>query len=110
MNEYKSEARKDLIISALCFVLGIIVGIVDGSISSGSPSELILTALVCGAIGGGVRYGWRALSFITPRVFIIMPIIGWVIYFLIKLVVSLFIAPFLFIIKTILNIIALAKK
>lgn len=107
----KAEIRRDLIISALCFAAGIIVGFADGAImSSYGAAECILNILVSGAIGGGIRYAWRFLSFITPNIFIIMPIIGWVIYFVIKLVISLFIAPFIFVIKTIMNIVVLAKK
>ncbi len=110
MNEYKAEIRKDLIISALCFIAGIIVGLVDGAITGHSVADYVISILVSGAIGGGIRYAWRFLSFITPNIFIIMPIIGWVIYFFIKLMVSFFIAPFLFVIKTIMNIVALLKN
>lgn len=43
-------------------------------------------------------FGWKVLAFITPNVFLIMPIGGWVIYFLIKGVIAFFIgyivAPF----------------
>ena len=39
-------------------------------------------------------FGWKALSFITPRIFLIMPIVGWLIYGLIKGVISFFIGCF----------------
>ena len=43
-------------------------------------------------------FGWKALNFITPNIFLIMPIAGWIIYFVIKFIVALaigvFVAPF----------------
>ena len=43
-------------------------------------------------------FGWKALSRITPDIFLIMPIGGWVIYFIVKgllaVVVGTFTAPF----------------
>lgn len=40
--------------------------------------------------------GWRYLNKITPQVFLFLPYIGWVIYFLIKSLLSLFIGFFVF--------------
>lgn len=43
-------------------------------------------------------FGWKALNRITPNIFLWMPLMGWVIYFLIKFVLSIiigmFVAPF----------------
>lgn len=43
-------------------------------------------------------FGWKALNVITPNIFLFMPVIGWVIYFSIKFVLSIivgmFVAPF----------------
>lgn len=39
-------------------------------------------------------FGWKALNFITPNIFLIMPIGGWVIYYVIKGVLSFFIGFF----------------
>lgn len=39
----------------------------------------------------GVPFGWAALTAITPNIFLFMPIVGWVIYFAVKVVISLFI-------------------
>ena len=41
-----------------------------------------------------VVFGWQALSMITPRIFLIMPIGGWVIYFVIKVFLSCFVGVF----------------
>lgn len=107
MSEQKRIARNDLIISLLCFAAGVIFGIGNASVNGGNIFYVVLSIFVSGAMLGGVRYGWKILTFITPNIFLIMPIIGWVIYFLIKLIISLVIAPFAFVIKTITNIIKL---
>lgn len=36
-----------------------------------------------------VPFGWIALNRITPNIFLIMPVGGWIVYFLIKLVLSM---------------------
>ena len=38
--------------------------------------------------GIGMQYGWRALNSITPSMFIVLPIVGWFIYFVVKAVIS----------------------
>ena len=39
-------------------------------------------------------FGWKALNFITPNIFLIMPLAGWLLYFLIKGIVSFFVGFF----------------
>ncbi len=43
-------------------------------------------------------FGWKSLDKIQPDIFLILPIIGWIIFFVIKFVLSLvigiFVAPF----------------
>lgn len=39
-------------------------------------------------------FGWKALNFITPNIFLIMPVVGWIIYWLIKGVISFFVGCF----------------
>lgn len=43
-------------------------------------------------------FGWQSLNKIQPDIFLIMPIIGWIIFFVVKFVLSfligIFIAPF----------------
>ncbi len=43
-------------------------------------------------------FGWKALNRITPDIFLFMPLIGWVIYFVAKfilaIIVGMFVAPF----------------
>ncbi len=39
-------------------------------------------------------FGWQALSKITPRVFLIMPVGGWIVYFVVKGALSFFLGVF----------------
>ena len=45
-------------------------------------------ALVLAYALAGLPCGWHALSAIQPRMFLFLPIIGWVIYFVIKFFLS----------------------
>lgn len=57
-----------------------------------SNGNLALLALVCAIIG------WRAITMIQPSMFIWMPLVGWIIYFVIKFIIAyfvgLFVAPY----------------
>lgn len=39
----------------------------------------------------GIVIGWKTLSRLTPQMFLFLPLIGWLIYFMIKLYVSMFV-------------------
>ena len=39
-------------------------------------------------------FGWQALSKITPRVFLVMPVGGWIVYFVVKGALSFFLGVF----------------
>lgn len=58
------------------------------SFCSSVPALMVVFAFAFG------YFGWQALSRITPNVFLIMPIGGWIAYFLIKGVLSLFLGVF----------------
>ncbi len=59
---------------------------------SASKGILILQGFY---IGAAFVAGWKALNRITPNVFLFLPIIGWVVYFVIKISLSSFIGVFL---------------
>jgi hypothetical protein len=58
------------------------------------PPFLGFTSLFFGYLVAGVPSGWRTLTKITPRVFLILPLAGWVLYFVYKLAASAVIGPF----------------
>lgn len=42
----------------------------------------------------GIPWGWATLSRITPNIFLFMPLVGWIVYFLFKAMLSMFIGMF----------------
>lgn len=58
------------------------------------------SSLVLALIVGGICciFGWQTLSFITSRFFLILPIVGWFFYIMIKfflsIMIGVFVAPF----------------
>ena len=55
-------------------------------------------------IGAALVAGWKALNRITPNIFLFLPIIGWVIYFVLKIFLSGVIGVFLLPIRLFLNL------
>ncbi len=53
---------------------------------------LLVLIAFCGALA--MVYGWKSLNSITPRVFLVLPLIGWLIYFYFKIMLSLIIGFF----------------
>ena len=57
-------------------------------------------SLVLALIVGGICciFGWQTLNFITSRIFLVLPIIGWFFYIMIKfflsVMIGVFVAPF----------------
>lgn len=95
----KGALIKQLVVSAILLVPGAMFG---NAITSSPGAQLQDPAWVYVALMAylfaGTPYGWRALSAITPRVFLIMPVMGWVFYFVFKLsasaMVGCFVTPF----------------
>lgn len=57
----------------------------------------------------GIVAGWKTLNRISPNVFIILPLIGWLIYFIVKLLLSFWVGIVMLPIRTINNIAKLIK-
>lgn len=76
---------KEVAISVGLYILGIALG--------GNLEEAFLIACI--------PYGWRVLNMITPSMFIWMPFIGWVIYFIMKAVISALIGIFVLVYRLI---------
>lgn len=73
-----ATVKKEMIINIAISVVLMIVGIV-----------VIKNPL--GFLLAGIPYGWSILNKITPAMFLWMSWLGWIIYFLIKLVIAYFI-------------------
>ena len=90
MLAWGQKIKKDLIlksvISVVVFALWLIYGI---SLMANGFSILIGCLMFA-----GIPWGWNALTKITPKMFLFLPLVGWGIYFGIKLLISLFIGLF----------------
>lgn len=60
-------------------------------------------------IFAGIVSGWKTLTAITPRMFLVLPIIGWLLYFAVKLFLSFWLGLVMLPIRTIRNIYRLVK-
>ena len=94
MNEKKSfrnflvsPGGKICMIVVFYFVVFLVVGLLIGLDLGIIMFPLIIA---CGF------FGWRALNRITPNIFLILPIGGWLLYYLIKALLSCFIGLFVF--------------
>lgn len=70
--------------------IGIIVifGVLLWAIGSDNTAVAGVAFVVC------AFFGWRALNRITPNIFLFMSFTGWIIYFLIKGLLSIFVGVF----------------
>jgi hypothetical protein len=74
----KSDITRSLAISlALAFVALVF--------TSGAPVGATIFAMYSFA---GIPWGWRVLTRITPNVFLVMPLVGWLFYFAVKLTLA----------------------
>lgn len=58
-------------------------------------------------ICAGLIAGWQTLTRITPSMFLVLPIIGWIIYFAIKLFLAFWVGLIMLPIRTVRNIMRL---
>ena len=68
---------------------GILWGILFAMLETDNTFILAIALLGC------AYFGWRALARLTPDVFLWMPIASWLIYFLVKGLLSVFIGAFI---------------
>lgn len=67
----KTEMLKNIAISVVLMIVGVII--------IKNPIGILLA---------GIPYGWAILNRITPAMFLWMSWVGWLIYFLVKLLIS----------------------
>ena len=51
----------------------------------------LIFTLAFGYIFASIPFGWNALRAITPKIFLILPLMGWLFYFAIKLTLSCYV-------------------
>ena len=87
VGEDRSSNIKVFIPSMLFFIIGFVLMMMSKS-HEGTIIQKILSAIVLGYLFGGIPWGWRVITFITPQMFLFMSIFGWIIYFVLKLILS----------------------
>ncbi len=78
----KSMLVKNIVIMVAIFLIGF---------SNIFVENLLGERLLLSIMFSGFPWGWSFLNKITPQVFLFMPIVGWLIYFSIKFVLSVII-------------------
>jgi hypothetical protein len=87
----KTNILKIYIPSIIMFFIGFFFCFSLMSSNNANTSVKIFTSLVGGYIFAGVPWGWKAISFIQPRMFLFLSGFGWLLYFMIKFFLSYFI-------------------
>lgn len=68
-----------------------------------------ISYLIIFYISAGIIAGWQTLNRITPRFFLILPLIGWLIYFAFKLFLAVYVGLVMLPVRTIRNISRLSQ-
>lgn len=85
--DIKAYHIRTIILSILIPVILTIIFVSDGMIGPGSALSGKCIRIILLSIF--LPFGWSALNKITPNIFLILPIAGWVIYFVIKFLLAL---------------------
>ena len=72
-------------------------------------TSFVLMTIVTLYVISGIVSGWKTLTAITPPVFLFMPIVGWVLYFLVKFVLAFFVGLVMLPIRTVVCIVRLNR-
>lgn len=80
MNEIKGSLMNDILLGIGSAILFPVIFYYTGGLSGNIFSIIFSAALV--------PFGWRFLNKITPNIFLFLPLIGWLIYFGVKFVLS----------------------
>lgn len=83
--DIKSDLNKRVIVGIALGIAWIVLFLSAETMLS--PFAIILEGIVFAC----VPFGWRALTSITPKMFVWLPLVGWLIYFFIKLCISIII-------------------
>lgn len=105
INTEKGAIIKELL---LTYGMGILLGILFtrwmGTQHSYPLTHTIISYVIFSYIFSGIVPGWKTLTRITPSVFLFLPLIGWLFYFIIKLALSLCVGLVMLPIRTVRNI------
>ena len=100
-NAERTRIIKELLITLVAGIIGVFVAQEWMAESFDSKAISIISSF---SLFAGIVSGWKALSSMTPRAFLILPLIGWVIYFVLKLWLAAIIGGIALPIRTFKNI------
>ena len=109
----RSDQKKAVVTEIL---LSLLIGIPTGIIldllvndTHINPDSFFESRFFLLYMGLGLVAGWKTLTQITPQMFLFLPVVGWVLYFLIKAILSLFVGLVALPVRIIRNIRLLLK-
>ena len=109
----KSNIIKVYAPSIVLFLIGIPFGVYSVAPEDASIFVKIGFGIISGYFYAAIPWGWKAITFLQPKMFLFLSFMGWFIYFLIKFILSVFVglvALPLGLIKLIVNMISARKK
>lgn len=90
IGELKASLIKDGIFAVIALLVGLFLMWIGGISYAESWGFILFFAWI--------PFGWNFLNKITPNIFLILPMVGWVIYFvckaLLSMIVGIFVAPY----------------
>lgn len=88
--EALQEDIKKLTVTGIVIGVASLIGLLISGVGNGN-GHMLLLAIPTAYIAGSIPFGWRTLTSITPKMFVFLPLLGWVIYFVIKFYIALLI-------------------
>lgn len=76
---------------------------INSELLKGQIFEKVFLIVVGFYIGAAVIAGWKTLNRITPNIFLFLPIVGWLIFFMAKFLLSIIVGVFMLPIRLFLN-------
>ena len=107
IDDLKGNAIKRLVIMIVAAILGVIFCSILGG-GHGIVADTVI-GIPLGLIVCGIPSGWRFLNKITPNIFLFLPIVGWIIYFVVKTVLSVFCGVFTLLFTVIKSFVQIGK-
>lgn len=96
--EFLTTGTGGLALTLICYVVCISIMLIVGSFGNNGGDSTVGSILSLIVVGVWAVFGWKGLSKIQPNIFLIMPIAGWVVYIIVKgilsIVLGIFIAPY----------------
>ena len=89
LNRIRKEKSEMIKRWGIILIVAFFMTVFSCNIEKDKGTALSTAALIATFYGGiSIQYGWRALTSITPSMFLVLPIVGWFIYFVVKAVIS----------------------